>query len=97
MPSAVLFFPDHIMELTNFVTRSDPYTGSASTPRFAMCPFRGISYQLSAFIQNRQLTAVVSHRTSIGLAYGSQPPPRPGCRESRDTALLAGPSRGRRG
>jgi hypothetical protein len=30
------------MELTNFVTRSDPYTGSGSTFRLAMYPFRGI-------------------------------------------------------
>src|SRR6266700_627626 len=42
MPSAVLFFPCHIIELTNFVTRSDPYTGSGSTVRFAICPLRGI-------------------------------------------------------
>src|SRR5450432_1565881 len=43
MPSAVLFLPCHIMELTNFVTRSDPYTGSGSTVRLAIYPFRGIS------------------------------------------------------
>src|SRR5216684_693695 len=42
MPSAVLFLPCHIIELTNFVTRSDPYTGSTSTFRLAMYPFRGI-------------------------------------------------------
>src|SRR5215472_10515708 len=47
MPSAVLFLPDHIMELTNFVTRSDPYTGSGSTVRFAICPLRGIKLALA--------------------------------------------------
>src|SRR5208283_5609008 len=43
MPSAVDFFPCHIIELMNFVTRSDPYTGSASVVRLAICPLRGIS------------------------------------------------------
>src|ERR1700687_2263512 len=62
MPSAVLFLPCHIMELTNFVTRSDPYTGSGSTFRLAMYPFRGIKllapgFQLSAL--SRQLSAQV--------------------------------------
>src|SRR6266853_2985743 len=47
MPSAVLFLPCHIIELTNFVTRSDPYTGSTSTFRLAMYPFRGISASCS--------------------------------------------------
>ena len=39
---ATAFLPSHIMELTNFVTRSEPYTGSGSTFRLAMYPFRGI-------------------------------------------------------
>src|ERR1700690_2854981 len=44
------------MEFTNLVTSVDPYTGSAATSRFAMCPFLGInpqetaiSFQSSAF------------------------------------------------
>src|SRR5664279_4861434 len=49
MPSAVDFFPCHIIELMNFVTRSDPYTGSDSVFRLAICPFLGMlrSSQLS--------------------------------------------------
>src|SRR3984893_9776742 len=48
MPSAVDFLPCHIIELMNFVTRSDPYTGSASVVRFAICPFLGMFLWLSA-------------------------------------------------
>src|ERR1700682_4455859 len=48
MPSAVDFLPCHIIELMNFVTRSDPYTGSASVVRFAICPFLGMVLGLSA-------------------------------------------------
>src|SRR5277367_3549806 len=44
MPSAVDFLPCHIIELMNFVTRSDPYIGSASTVRFGVCPLRGIQF-----------------------------------------------------
>src|ERR1700722_351617 len=42
MPWAVDFLPSHIMELTNFVTSDELYTGSAATSRFAICPFLGI-------------------------------------------------------
>jgi hypothetical protein len=52
MPWAVDFFPPHIIEFTNLVTSVDPYTGSAATSRFAMCPFLGINpskNQLLAF------------------------------------------------
>src|SRR5208337_3090320 len=57
MPSAVDFFPCHIIELMNFVTRSDPYTGSASTVRFGVCPFLGMlfSSQLSFAVLHWQL------------------------------------------
>jgi hypothetical protein len=55
MPSAVDFFPCHIIELMNFVTRSDPYTGSSSVVRFAICPFLGMFLQLSAFISSASL------------------------------------------
>src|SRR5690349_20597470 len=59
MPSAVLFLPCHIMELTNFVTRSDPYTGSGSTFRLAMYPFRGISASSSWLLAvSSQLSAL---------------------------------------
>src|SRR6266849_1030259 len=53
MPSAVDFLPCHIIELMNFVTRSDPYTGSASTVRFGVCPFRGISASSSWLLASR--------------------------------------------
>src|SRR5271168_1268215 len=43
MPWAVDFLPSHIMELTNFVTSDELYTGSAATSRFAICPFLGIA------------------------------------------------------
>ena len=39
MPSAVLFLPCHIMELMNFVTRSEPYTGIGFH-----CAFRDVSF-----------------------------------------------------
>src|ERR1700733_3566124 len=42
MPCGVDFLPSHIMELTNFVTSDELYTGSAATSRFAICPFLGI-------------------------------------------------------
>src|ERR1700758_5190401 len=48
MPWAVDFLPCHIIEFTNLVTRSDPYTGSAATPRFAICPFLGMFSVLSS-------------------------------------------------
>src|SRR5271167_693348 len=44
MPWAVDFLPSHIMELTNFVTSDELYTGSAATSRFAICPFLGIAF-----------------------------------------------------
>ena len=53
MPSAVLRLPCHIIELMNFVTRSDPYTASAGTVRFAICPLRGIQLQVSKFQASR--------------------------------------------
>src|SRR5882757_3855103 len=47
MPSAVLFFRCRIIELTNCVTRSDPYAGSPSTVRFAFYHLRGINQLLA--------------------------------------------------
>src|SRR5208282_667075 len=46
MPSAVERLPCHFIELMNFVTRFEPYTASAGTVRFAVCPLRGIPVQL---------------------------------------------------
>src|SRR5580704_5298598 len=102
MPSAVLFLPCHIIEFTNFVTRSEPYTGSASTLRFAICPFLGI--QLLARALQTQPSYVSTEifmlsgawrRTSNGFACGLRPLPRPAFLEPRGSVRRADLSRDR--
>src|SRR5215831_19399053 len=44
MPCAVFFFPCHIIELTNFSTRVELYTGSGSTSRTTALLLRGIGF-----------------------------------------------------
>src|SRR4051794_3214983 len=44
MPWAVFFFPCHIIELTNFSTRVELYTGSGSTSRTTALRLRGIRF-----------------------------------------------------
>src|ERR1700687_6005527 len=109
MPSAVDFFPCHIIELMNFVTRSDPYTGSASTVRFGVCPFLGmlfssqLSSQSSLATGHCPLATVITpssgvwYRTSSALGYDPRRRSRPAFRAPRDNAHRADPSHGRRG
>src|SRR5215469_12294151 len=44
MPWATVFFPCHIIELTNFSTRVELYTGSGTTSRTTALLLRGIRY-----------------------------------------------------
>src|ERR1700678_479136 len=98
MPWAVDFLPSHIMELTNFVTSDELYTGSAATSRFAICPFLGIipfCYSLLLITSHRSWGAW--RRTSTGSACGWLHPPNQACRAPRGSARRADPSHGRRG
>src|SRR6516164_4512578 len=65
MPSAVERFPCHIIELMNFVTRSDPYTASAGTVRFAICPFLGIALPVETLLATSQTQQAASLRLAL--------------------------------
>src|SRR5215469_11823838 len=68
MPWAVFFLPSHIIELTNFSTSVELYTGSGKTSRTTALLLRGIGY-----LRFRPLGSVFrSSLAAVGYACGIQ-------------------------